>query len=525
MPTLSPSLDATLARADLCARKTDRFGIAIFALRIFAVGESILIEDPILAIDAVALMRAHHLHPIFASATERHGLSAEASTACALHAMCEAGAAQRARIALLHTHAEDEEDQPSVVGHYRRRLLGVSRSLLANVEFCTSYPWAVGDEKALAELFFIGFINLHGSQLLELSTRFAHSCDPNAACVVHAASASGMRSVQYIATRNISTGEMITFSYEGAAGAFILWPTHLRQRRCRALGFACACSRCEENEEAIADATRRELEAQVEAEVVRACCQDPMRLEAAPSWSTAELWALGIHCGSLGRKHWTCAAVMGALLRRIVNVAEESGSAAAADGELPSRAKIHGLASAAHAWWQGGNLSGTAAHVQHAPLIAQAYALAGAKAQAVDVLKPALPLLRSLRHPRAEWCEDFVRGTQAPGFAGGEGSHGSSTGFSPSSAAAAAEGGASGRLLRGTPSLPPSLAFSASLGACAPRALQMFLELSGRRTLDGRAARRSSGWCGHDEFCSMLGTIEPFAGEFGSGSRVCPVRG
>ena len=136
MPTLSPSLDATLARADLCARKTDRFGIAIFALRNFAVGESILIEDPILAIDAVAL-RAHHLHPIFASATERHGLSAEASTACALHAMCEAGAAQRARIALLHTHAEDEEDQPSVVGHYRRRLLGVSRSLLGNVEFCT----------------------------------------------------------------------------------------------------------------------------------------------------------------------------------------------------------------------------------------------------------------------------------------------------------------------------------------------------------------------------------------------------
>ena len=113
---LSPVLCAVLADCGLSGRQTDRFGIAIFAQRSFALGEVLLRERPILTIDE-ADARGHPLFPVFLEACQQSSL--EARSACGFLALCEADATQRGRVAALFRPKELASESSD---DYRRRL-------------------------------------------------------------------------------------------------------------------------------------------------------------------------------------------------------------------------------------------------------------------------------------------------------------------------------------------------------------------------------------------------------------------
>eukprot|EP00662_Eupelagonemidae_sp_cell21_P018207 gene18207-40024_t len=74
-----------------------------------------------------------------------------------------------------------------------------------------------------------------------LASRFAHSCQPNLVCYT---AKSGDR-LSFVALRDIAAGEVLSFSYRGETGFWLLQPSRRRQedlRRC--FYFRCACDRC-----------------------------------------------------------------------------------------------------------------------------------------------------------------------------------------------------------------------------------------------------------------------------------------
>lgn len=459
------SLEEVLESHGLKAVRDDRVGIAILTQRSVACGGLLLREAPILSICA-STARGHALYQLFAEAVQGQGL--DASCASAFHTLCEADGEQRARIAALY---RPDPSTSSTTGEYRQRLLAVADLVLADYRAYARYgAWATSE--LLADLMLTLRMNQHGEQLFELASRFTHSCDPNAACCYSyeetANAGPKQRVVEYVAIRSIAAGEMLTFSYEGTSGAFMLWPGEVRQRRCAILGFVCACRRCQARCDAmrtvrcvqcgactmqpsLASITVKggscgrhrsrpvwhctacvleihpqatqvsthqsglaaalvgvELAAAEAEEVVLSVCgHDPLTLEARATHETADLYALGMHClSTLGWRHWTCGAVMAVLLRRICDGLRCHGLQAMGR-ELPSRAKALALASTTRAWLSD-QMPGTVLEAQLTMLAAQIYAFAGLTKEAIAALAPTLPLLRAVRHRHAGYCERFV---------------------------------------------------------------------------------------------------------------------
>eukprot|EP00960_Hanusia_phi_P056714 763353-Hanusia_phi.AAC.1 len=97
------------------------------------------------------------------------------------------------------------------------------------------FPWCTAD--IMVKFLVIFDINCHGEFLYDLSTRLAHSCEPNTFC------RSEGNVLQYVTTRKVQVGEMLTFSYIGG-GPIMVTSTRIRRRRLLKLGFFCYCDRC-----------------------------------------------------------------------------------------------------------------------------------------------------------------------------------------------------------------------------------------------------------------------------------------
>ncbi|EKX38728.1 hypothetical protein GUITHDRAFT_115058 [Guillardia theta CCMP2712] len=281
-------------------------------------------------------------------------------------------------------------------------------------------------------------INCHGEFLYDLSTRLAHSCEPNTFC------RSQGDDLQYVATRRIEEGEMLTFSYIGG-GPIMVASTRMRRRRLLRLGFFCYCQRCrrpdsmrrlrcpkcsgsecmpehsivnfEEIEKKGREGTRVKprvetswrchaegcdfelehpdedklplsQEEELEETVFEECCRDPVEFRS--QLDGPQLWKLGQVCeAELGPMHWTNAAV------------DPSKQC------LPSPEQILSITRTMIAWFRE-QMPNSLEEAKMMPIAAQIFSGFGLKEEAAAAMAPSIPLLHVMHHSNVKACERCV---------------------------------------------------------------------------------------------------------------------
>ena len=217
-----------MTMADLMLHQTVKMGLAAFATKKYFVGDVVLSEEPIMVVKPIK-ERDDELINTMDELMSGRGIDLEmVDTLIAF-----LNTPQDKREIILNLYCPEGKPKSKIFMDCELFCLDLTEKEI----FKTRYPWATA--AILQSFLLIWDINCHGDCLYNVATRLAHSCDPNTFC----RSENDSDTISYVAIRDISVGDLVTFSYLGG-GPLSLMPTRLRRRRLLSLGFLCSCARC-----------------------------------------------------------------------------------------------------------------------------------------------------------------------------------------------------------------------------------------------------------------------------------------
>jgi hypothetical protein len=203
-------------------------GLAAFATRKYFVGDTVLSEDPLMIVKPIKL-RDDDLVREMDKIILKIGMDHEMVDTLLAFLNCP----ESSRNIIMTLYCPASKPKSETFQQCEDACVTIADIQI----FKTRYPWATSS--ILQTFLLIWDINCHGDSLYNIATRLAHSCDPNTFCRTDP----GSDTISYVAIREISAGDLITFGYLGG-GPLMLMPTRLRRRRLMTLGFICSCSRC-----------------------------------------------------------------------------------------------------------------------------------------------------------------------------------------------------------------------------------------------------------------------------------------